>query len=45
MRAEYTPKTDSEWQVVEKFLNTERKRKHDLREIFDCICWLTKTGL
>lgn len=45
MRAEYTPKTDSEWQVIEKFLNTERKRKHDLREIFDCIRWLTKTGL
>ena len=45
MRAEYTPKTDSECQVIEKFLNTERKRKHDLREIFDCICWLTKTGL
>jgi putative transposase len=36
--------TDSEWKVIEKFLNDERKRKYSLRFIVDAIMYITKTG-
>jgi putative transposase len=45
MRAEYKPLTDSQWQFTGNFLNVKRKRKHDLREVFDAIRWVTKTGV
>jgi putative transposase len=45
MRAKFEPMTDSQWQFTKEFLNTERKRKHDLRLIFDAIRWINKTGL
>jgi putative transposase len=45
MQAEYTAKTDAEWQVIEKILNINRKRKHDLRKVFNAICWIAKTGI
>jgi putative transposase len=35
---------ESQWQVIKGFLNTRRKRKHDLRHMFDAICYLIKTG-
>jgi transposase len=35
---------DSQWQVIKQFLNTERKRKHDLRKILNAILYLVKTG-
>jgi len=35
---------DSQWQVITKILNIKRKRKYDLREIFNGILYLTKTG-
>ncbi|HNW89611.1 MAG TPA: transposase, partial [Bacteroidales bacterium] len=36
--------TENQWQVMKKFLNDERKRKHSIREIFDAIFYLLKTG-
>jgi putative transposase len=45
MRTEYIPLTDSQWQFISKFLNIKRKRRHDLRTIFNAILWVNKTGL
>jgi len=37
--------TEKQWQVIEKILNDQkRKRKHSLREIFNAIMYLLKTG-
>ena len=37
--------TDKQWQVIEKIINTqERKRKHSLRNIMNAILYLHKTG-
>jgi putative transposase len=37
--------TDKQWQVIEKIINTqERKRKHSLRNIMNAILYLLKTG-
>jgi len=36
--------TDSQWQVIKDFLNLERKRKYELREITNGILYLVKTG-
>ena len=37
--------TDKQWQVIEKILDDKkRKRKHSLREIFNAIMYLLKTG-
>jgi transposase len=39
-----TDLNDSQWQVIKQFLNTRRKRKHDLRNILNAILYLVKTG-
>jgi len=36
--------SNSQWQVIEKFLDTTRKRKYELREIVNAILYLVKTG-
>jgi putative transposase len=36
--------SDSQWQVIEKYLGKERKREHDLRAIMNAILYLVKTG-
>jgi putative transposase len=37
--------TEKQWQVMENILDSKkRKRKHSLREIFDAISYLLKTG-
>lgn len=36
---------DKQWQVIKKILNVqERKRKYDLREIWNAIFYVVKTG-
>lgn len=35
---------DSQWQSIKKFFDYERKRKHDLRNIWDAILYVIKTG-
>lgn len=36
--------TDSQWQYISKFLDTQRRRKHALREVFNAIFYLIKSG-
>jgi putative transposase len=36
--------SDSRWQIISKYLDTERNRKYELREIINAILYLVKTG-
>jgi putative transposase len=36
--------TENQWQFMINFLNSNRKRKHNIREIFDAIFYLLKSG-
>jgi putative transposase len=33
-----------QWQIIESLLTFKRKPKHELRQIWEAICYLTKTG-
>ena len=35
---------DSQWKFIKGILNTQRKRKHSLRDIFNAILYMLKTG-
>lgn len=35
---------DSQWEFIKGILNTQRKRKHSLRDIFNAILYMLKTG-
>jgi putative transposase len=39
-----TDLSNSQWQVIKKYLDLERSRKYDLREIVNGIMYLVKTG-
>lgn len=36
---------DGQWQVISKYIDLERNRKHSLREILNAILYLVKTGI
>lgn len=36
--------SDSQWQIISKFLDIRRNRKYDLREIVNAILYVVKTG-
>jgi len=44
MKQYSTDLTDSQWRLLEGILNDNRNRKHSLREIFNAIFYLFKTG-
>ncbi len=44
MQAQFKCLTDDQWEVIKQFLNYQRKRSLDLREIFNAILWITKVG-
>jgi len=44
MKTYSTDLTENQWKVIENILNDNRKRKHDLRDIFNAIFYLLKTG-
>ena len=44
MVTQFEELTDSQWEVMKDILNCQRKRKHDLREIFNALLWLDRTG-
>lgn len=45
MKKKYrTDLTDSQWEVISKYLNVQRKRKHDLRIVWNTILYVTKAG-
>jgi putative transposase len=37
--------TDSQWQVIKEFVDTGRKRKHDLRSVLNGIFYVVKGGI
>ena len=44
MTKKSTFSTDFQWQIIESLLNTRRKPKWDLRNIWEGICYVTRTG-
>ncbi len=44
MNSYLTDLTNCQWQVIEKFFDCERKRKHDLCAIWEAIFYVVKTG-
>ena len=36
--------SDSQWQIISKYLDVDRKRKYDLKEIVNSILYIVKTG-
>ena len=44
MQPQFERLTDDQWKGIKVFLNWQRPRKYDLREIFDAILWITRTG-
>ena len=44
MQPQFERLTDDQWEGIKVFLNWQRKRKHDLREVFNAILWITRTG-
>jgi putative transposase len=45
MKEKFQEFTDSQWQVIDKILNDQRKRKHSLRTIVDAIFFVNNTGI
>jgi putative transposase len=45
MKIKFQEFTDSQWQVIEKILNDQRKRKHSLRTIVNAIFFINNTGI
>ena len=44
MQTKFTEMSDSQWEVIEKYLKQHHPRKHDLRSILNAILWITRTG-
>jgi transposase len=40
MHIQFERLTDSQWEVIKEYLPTQRKRKLDLREVFNAILWI-----
>ena len=45
MRSSFQRLTDTQWELIKPFLNWDRKRVLNLREVFDAILYVTRTGL
>lgn len=45
MQPKYERLTDSQWENIKDFFDWQRKRKLDLREVFDALLFITRTGL
>ena len=45
MVEQYNPLSDSQWEGIKNFLNTERKRKIDLREVVNAIRYIVRCGI
>jgi len=45
MQTKFVRLTDPQWEVIKEFLNWQRKRKLNLRTVFDAILYITRTGM
>lgn len=45
MQTKFEPLTDDQWEVIKHFVNWKRKREINLRDVFNSILWLTRTGV
>ena len=45
MQKQYAPLTNNQWKVIKQFLNWKRKRKLNLRVVFNAILYVTRTGI
>ena len=45
MQSSYQRLTDAQWEFIKHFLNWQRKRAIDLRDVFDAILYVTRTGV
>jgi putative transposase len=45
MQTQFTKLTDAQWELISPFLPLNRKRKHNLRLIFDAISYINRTGV
>jgi transposase len=45
MQSSYRRLTDAQWEFIKHFLNWQRKRELKLRDIFDAILYVTRTGV
>ena len=44
MQTKFTDLSDSQWQHIKKYLDFHRPRQLDLRDVFNGILWITRTG-
>jgi putative transposase len=44
MQTQFNELTDAQWAIIAPFFPTSRKRKYDLRIIFNAILWLNRVG-
>src|SRR5215217_99762 len=44
MQPQFCELTDSQWKIIEKLVEDQRKRFYPLRTIIDAILWLNRTG-
>lgn len=45
MQTKYVQLTDNQWEVIKHYLNWQRKRKLSLRNVFDAVLYITRTGI
>ena len=45
MKSKFQELTDSQWEVIEKILDDQRKRKHPLRVILNAVFFVNNTGV
>ena len=45
MQTKFERLTDDQWEIIKHFVNWKRKRKICLRNVLDCIFFITRTGL
>ena len=45
MQPKFKRLTDDQWEVIKLFLDWQRKRTLELREVFDAILFVTRTGI
>jgi len=43
-RVQFTELTNSHWEIIQKFVDNGRKRKHNLRAVVNAIFKLNRTG-